>query len=185
MQNFSLSLGEVKENIRDIGIQTSPGYVEVMQSLCRKYGKFRKPFYIHSFYKTQGGIIYHHGRFTKPFPSPGASLQRIVPPDLETSTIMWTLPNEEAFKLYMQGKFLENEFVHSCVIAYLEDVESMMQPEPGDAPEEEIKEIYISMKEGGLREQSDRVHEFMRSAYIPEIEKERAFRHSKKLINLP
>jgi hypothetical protein len=86
--------------------------------------------------------MYHQARLTKPEPFPGSTLLWCDPNNAGNITIVWTLPNQENFGLYKQGKMFSNQFVAECIKKYLENPRELMQPEDGQLPDEKIREIY-------------------------------------------
>ena len=130
----------VKEN-------SEKAYVDCIQSLIASKPFGNRKFYIFSFMKRiddASGVkkMYHQPRLTRPEPSPGSTLMKVNPNNPEEATIIWTLPNEDAFGLYKQGKVFGNEFVHDCVQKYLNDPKSMCRPDQDDPSESMIREIY-------------------------------------------
>jgi hypothetical protein len=88
--------------------------------------------------------MYHQPRLTKPEPVPGSTLLRVDPSNPENAEIIWTLPNQENFKLYEHGKMFADEFVHECVQLYLKNPRELMKKEEGDLPEAKIRELWIA-----------------------------------------
>jgi len=147
MYSDSIPQYDLFDTVQFVKEQSEKGYVDCLQDIIGKAPFGNRHFYIFSFMKrvddTQGiKRMIHQPRLTKPEPVPGSTLIRVHPRNPEEAKIMWTLPNEEAFGLYKQGKIFGNEFVHECVQRYLKNPMEMCRPEPGDMLEEEIYDYY-------------------------------------------
>ena len=70
---------------------------------------------------------------------------KVNPKYPEEAHIVWTLPNQENFALYKEGKMFADPLVNECIEKYLKDPRTLMLPEPGmDLPEKKMKELWIS-----------------------------------------
>ncbi len=155
MQNFYLSQGHILDNTQFWKENSEKDYVNCIQNLIQS-----KPFGDHKFYiftivkrvDDDSGVkkMYHQPRLTRPEPVPGTTLIKVDPNDPETATIIWTLPNEENFGMYKEGKMFANSFVHECVEKYKRNAKDMAKPDPDDLSETEIREIYQSIKQTAL-----------------------------------
>ena len=62
--------------------------------------------------------------------------------------MIWTIPNENNFNMYGQGKMFSDPFVYECIQKYLNNPRALMQREEGELSENEIREIYKSKAKG-------------------------------------
>jgi len=62
--------------------------------------------------------VYHQPRKTRPDPLPGTTC-RVVSPKRGAAQILWTLPHQEGFELYQQGKIFADPFIADCIRKYL------------------------------------------------------------------
>lgn len=142
------TLGEIHDTTETWVNNSEANYVKCIQDLIssRPFGNHK--FYILSFIKRVNDLLgvkkmYHQPRLTKPYPVPGTTLLRVDPSDPSTMTIFWTLPTEEAFDLYKQGKIFSDETVHNSIHMFLRDPKSMCEPESDDLTDDEIRKIYM------------------------------------------
>lgn len=147
MSNFYVCGTNVWDNIEWWKGNSEENYVKCIQDLIasRPFGDHK--FYIFSFVKRvddESGIkkMYHQPRLTRPQPVPGTTLMKVNPNYPEEAQIIWTLPNEENFKLYSHGKMFADSFVHDCIAQYHNNPERMMQPDPEDPPEDEMRDLW-------------------------------------------
>jgi hypothetical protein len=147
MSNFSVTTNKIHENVNFFKENTEHGYVEMINKIIqsRPFGDVK--FYIHSFVKrvddaTGVKKMIHHPRLTKPDPTPGASLIRVDPEMPGEMKVMWTIPNQETFGLYKYKKAFADKFVWECINTYKKNPAQLIQPEPDDLSEDQIKEIY-------------------------------------------
>jgi len=145
------------DNIQWVRENSEKEYAECIQNLILKAPFGKRKFYIFSFIKRVDDLsgikkMYHQPRLTKPDPVPGTTLLRVDPSDPEIATIIWTLPQEENFGMYKEGKIFGDRFVYDCVQTFLNDPKAFLQPEEGDASEEEIRDIYRSMRNKKTKE---------------------------------
>lgn len=173
MQNFSMTGMQVHDNTLLWKESFDGEYVRIVQSIIDQNLFEGKSFYIHQFIKRvddTSGVkkMMHHPRLSKPLPTPGATLLRCEPFAPEQIKIVWTLPNQENFGMYSEGKIYANEFVFNCIQKFLRCMKrykklqawagekegrkitdkaiekcfiEFIHPEPGDVNEEEFKEI--------------------------------------------
>lgn len=151
MQKILLPKFKVFDNIEYFKQNSEKDYSDCIQNIIQSNPFGDNKFYIFSFVKRVDDVsgikkMYHQARLTKPEPLPGTTLLRVDPRDPGAATIIWTLPNEESFHLYKQGKAFENSFVHECVDKFLNNRAELMKKEEGDLTEEEIREIYKSKR---------------------------------------
>lgn len=151
MQNFQVSKNQAWDNVQFFKQNSEKDYCDTIQNIIKSDPFMGNKFYIFSFIKRvddSTGVkkMYHQPRLTKPDPLPGTTLLRADPRDPDTITIIWTLPNQENFKLYSHGKFFANDFVHDCVQKYLYTPHEFMKPEEGDLTDEQIKDVYKSIR---------------------------------------
>jgi hypothetical protein len=151
MQNFSMTKNMAWENTELWARDFEQDYVNCIQKivLSKPFGDHK--FYIFSFVKRvddASGIkkMFHQPRLTKPEPVPGTTLLRVDPSNPSDAIIIWTLPNEENFKLFEYGKMYGEQFVHECIEKYLKNPRELMCREEGDLSEDQIREIYVGMK---------------------------------------
>ena len=146
--NYILTKSEALDSVENFKQNSESDWVKCVQSLVESKPFGNNKFYIFMFVKRVNDItgvkkMFHQPRLTKPEPAPGTTLLRVDPSYPEEATIIWTLPNQENFSLYKQGKFFDDPFVHECVEKYLKDPKEMMKPEPGDLPESKMRELWI------------------------------------------
>lgn len=146
MSNIYFTKNQLWDSVQNFREQSESDWVKCVQDLIASDPFQGHKFYIYSFVKrvddaTGVKKMYHQARLTKPFPTPGSTLLRVNPKDASEATIMWTLPNQENFKLYKEGKAFEDSFVHECVERYMNDAVGMCRPEPDDPPEEKMREL--------------------------------------------
>lgn len=152
MQNFYLTKGQIYENTDFWKKNTETDYVRCIQDLIASKPFGNRKFYIFSFVKRvddSSGVkkMYHQPRLTRPEPLPGTTLMKVDPNDPETAMIIWTLPNEENFGMYKQGKMFADPFVFECIEKFKRNPKEFMQRDPDDLSDKEIKEIYREMKQ--------------------------------------
>lgn len=144
---FNAGCSSISEAIEPWKDNFSRDYCSMIQKIIWSDPFDGRKFYIHQVVKnmnSQQGLkkMIHHARLTKPEPTPGSTLLRADPRDPETVTILWTLPEEEAFGLFQQGKACADPFVYECIQKYLHDSKALMCKEEGDISDREIQEIY-------------------------------------------
>ena len=156
MSNFYLSRDKVYENTDFWRQNTEADYVRCIQNLIasRPFGDLK--FYIFSFVKRvddTSGLkkMYHQPRLTRPEPLPGTTLMKVDPNDPGTATIVWTLPAEASLGLYQQGKMFADKFVYECVQKYLNSPRDLIQKDPDDLNDDQIREVYKGIKRDALR----------------------------------
>jgi len=146
--NYFLSKNDAFDSIENFKQNSENDWVDCVQSLIDSKPFGNHKFYIFMFVKRvddTSGIkkMYHQPRLTKPQPVPGSTLLRVDPNHPEEAKIIWTLPNQENFGLYKQGKMFADPFVDECVHKFLHNREELMKPEEGELPEEEMKQLWI------------------------------------------
>ena len=153
MQNFYLSKSDVGDTTQNWKENSERDWVANLQSLISKrpFGDYK--FYVFMFVKRVNDVsgikkMYMQPRLTKPEPLPGTTLLRVDPRDPGTAKMIWTLPNENNFAMYAKGKMFEDEFVHGCILKYLNNPRALMQREEGDLSDPEILEIYKAKAKG-------------------------------------
>ena len=149
MQNFYLSKNEALDSVQNWKENSEQDWVKCVQDLIQSKPFGDHKFYIFMFVKRVNDItgekkMYHQPRLTKPEPVPGTTLLRVNPLYPEEATIIWTLPNQETFNLYKEGKMFADEFVSECIDKYLNNPRELMKPEEGDLPDKKIRELWIS-----------------------------------------
>lgn len=162
MQNLILTKSHIHDNVQFFKQNSEKGYCDMIQKIIssKPFGKHK--FYIFQFVKrvddaTGVKVMHHQPRLTKPEPLPGTTLLRCNPEDPDNVTIVWTLPNQENFGLYKQGKMFSDPFVHECVKKFLENPKELMKREEGDLDDEQIREIYREIKSSKGKE---KFHQF-------------------------
>lgn len=153
MQNIMLNKNEAQDSTYHWKENSEKDWVNNLQDLIQK-----KPFGPHKFYvfmfvkrvEDSSGIkkMYMQPRLTKPEPLPGTTLLHVDPKYPEEAKIIWTLPNENSFGLYQEGKMYADPFVHECIEKYTKCPRELMCPEEGDLREEQIREIYKAKAKG-------------------------------------
>lgn len=145
---YYLTKEDALDSVENFKQNSEADWVNCVQTLVdsKPFGDHK--FYIFMFIKRvddRSGIkkMFHQPRLTKPEPVPGSTLLRVDPTHPDEATIIWTLPNQENFNLYKQGKFFADEFVHECCEKFLKNPKELMKPEPGDLPEYKMKELWI------------------------------------------
>lgn len=149
MQNFYLSKNEALDSVQNWKENSEQDWVKCVQDTIQSKPFGDHKFYIFMFVKRVNDItgekkMFHQPRLTKPEPVPGTTLLRVNPLYPEEAYIIWTLPNEQNFNLYKEGKIFSDPFVHECVEKYLHDRASLMKPEEGDLPDPKIRDLWIS-----------------------------------------
>jgi len=153
MQNFLLTKNEALDSTQHWKENSEADWVRTLQDLIQK-----KPFGDHKFYvfmfvkrvDDYSGIkkMYMQPRLTKPEPVPGTTLLQVDPENPGDAKMIWTLPNENSFGLYGEGKMFGDPFVYECVQKYLHNPRALMQKEEGELSENEILEIYKAKAKG-------------------------------------
>ncbi len=151
MQNIYLSQSHILDNTQYWKENFERDYVKSIQNLIQS-----KPFGDHKFYifsivkrvDDDSGIkkMFHQPRLTRPEPVPGTTLIKVDPNDPSVVTIIWTLPNQENFGMYKDGKMFANSFVYECVEKYKKNPKEFMHPDPDDLSENQIREMYKDLK---------------------------------------
>lgn len=149
MQNFYLSKNDALDSVQNWKENSEQDWVNCVQDLIQSKPFGDHKFYIFMFVKRVNDVtgekkMFHQPRLTKPEPVPGTTLLRVNPMYPEEATIMWTLPNQETFKLYEHGKMFADEFVHECVQKFLTNRAEMMKPEKDDLPDNKIRDLWIA-----------------------------------------
>lgn len=147
MQNFSLSMNEALDSTQHWKENSEKDWVDNFQDLVQKKPFGNHKFYVFMFVKRiddRAGIkkMYMQPRLTKPEPLPGTTLMRVNPKYPEEAVIIWTLPNENNFKLYKKDKQFSDPFVYECIDKYLNNPRALMKREEGDLSEDKIRDIY-------------------------------------------
>lgn len=91
--------------------------------------------------------MYHQARLTRPEPLPGTTLMKVDPKDPLNAVIIWTLPNQENFSLYKYGKMFGDPIVYESVQKYLTNPRELIQRDPDDLNDEQIRQVYREIKE--------------------------------------
>lgn len=153
MQNFYLTKGEALDSTVHWKENSEADWVNNLQDLIGK-----KPFGDHKFYVFMfvkrvddfSGVkkMYMQPRLTKPEPVPGTTLLQVDPRNPGECKMIWTLPNENSFNLYAQGKMFSDQFVHECIDKFLNNPRELMKKEEGELSENEIREIYKAKAKG-------------------------------------
>ena len=159
MQSFYLNQNQIWDNTYYWKENSERDYCETVKNMIISNPFKDHKFYIYQFVKRVDDVSgvkkwYHQPRLTKPEPLPGTTLLRVDPKDPDTVTIIWTLPNEENFGLYSEGKMFEDSFVYDCVQKYLHSPRDLMKKEEGDLSDEQIREVYKSIKADCLRKKN-------------------------------
>lgn len=149
MTNFNLKNTSLFDSIENFRQNSESDWTKCVQDLVRSKPFGNNKFYIFMFVKRVDDVsgikkMFHQPRLTKPEPLPGTTLLRVDPSKPEEAVIIWTLPNQENFKLYKYKKAFADEFVDECVRKYLNNPQELMKREDGDLSESEIREIYKS-----------------------------------------
>ena len=160
MSNFYLTKNQAHENTEFWVYNSEKEYCDTVRKIIKSKPFGDNKFYIFQFVKRVDdttGIkkMFHQPRLTKPLPLPGTTLLRVDPQNPDIMKIMWTLPNQENFSLYMEGKMFAEPFVHACIQRYRTNIFEMMQPEPDDLTEEEMQQVYADIKRNTYRRHSD------------------------------
>lgn len=145
---YYLTKNDAMDSIENFKQNSEADWVNCVQTLIASKPFGDNKFYIFMFIKRvddSSGVkkMYHQPRLTKPEPVPGSTLLRVDPNHPDEATIIWTLPNQENFNLYKQGKFFADEFVHEYCEKLLKNPKELMKPEPGDLPEHKMKLLWI------------------------------------------
>lgn len=148
MQNYSLTKTDAFDSITNFKENSESDWVACVQDLIAKRPFGDRKFYIFMFVKRVDDVsgikkMYHQPRITKPEPQPGTTLLRVDPNNPSDATIIWTLPNQENFSLYQEGKMFADPFVYECIQKYLHHRKEMMQPEPGDPNNDEARHLVL------------------------------------------
>ncbi len=156
MSNFSLSLNEALDSTQRWKENSEQDWVNTLQDLIQKKPFGDHKFYVFMFVKRVNDItgvkkMYMQPRLTKPDPVPGTTLMHVNPKYPEEATMIWTLPNENNFKLYQQGKQFADSFVHESIDKYLKNPKALMRREEGDLSENEIRDIYRAKAKGNSK----------------------------------
>jgi hypothetical protein len=150
MQGISVKYNDVKELIENCVYNTKKGYVDCIQNFIKTKPFGDNKFYIYTILKDTEtpGVkkMYHQPRLTKPEPVHGTTLIKVDPKNPEKMKIIWTLPDKEDFSKFRQGKIFEDNFVWECIQKYKNEYEKMCLPEPDDLNDDEIREIYKSLR---------------------------------------
>lgn len=151
MSNFYLSENQIRANTDFWKEQTEIGYVKCIQDLILSKPFGDRKFYIFSFVKRvhdSSGVkkMYHQPRLTRPEPIAGTTLMKVDPKCPDTAKIIWTLPNQENFGLYKYNKVFADPFVHECIDKFTKNPKQLMQPDPDDLTDDQIREIYKEKK---------------------------------------
>jgi hypothetical protein len=151
MSNFYLDIANIWDNTLFWKENSEADYVRCIQDLITSQPFGNRKFYIFSFVKRLDDMhgykkMYHQPRLTRPEPVPGTTLLKVDPRSPETATIIWTLPNQENFGLYSQGKAFGDPFVHECIEKYRKDPSQFMRKDPDDLSDNEIREIYRELR---------------------------------------
>lgn len=152
MSNFSLTRNQAFENTEFWVSNSEEDYCKMVQRIIISKPFGDNKFYIYQFVKRVDDLrgikkMYHQPRLTKPEPLPGTTLLRADPRDPDTISIIWTLPNEENFGLYSEGKMFADPFVYECVQQFLRDPKEMCKREPDDLNDREIRNVYRQKRE--------------------------------------
>lgn len=155
MQNFYLTGSQVHDNTLFWKENSEANYCKTVKDLIASDPFDGHKFYIFQFVKRVDDIsgvkkMFHQARLTKPEPLPGTTLLRADPKDPDTVTIIWTLPNEENFGLYKEGKMFADLFVYECIQKFLKNPRDLMKKEEDDLSDQEIRDIYSSIKKSML-----------------------------------
>lgn len=151
MSNFYLKNVKIKDNTEFWKQNSERNYVECVQNLIASKPFGDRKFYIFSFVKRiddESGkkVMYHQPRLTRPEPLPGTTLMKVDPKHPEEAIIVWTLPNQENFGLYKHGKMFADQFVSECIDKFLKNPNSLIQPDPDDLNDEQIRQVYKELK---------------------------------------
>lgn len=153
MQNFYLSRNEALDTTQNWKENSEKDWVANLQDLVSKRPFGDHKFYVFMFIKRVCDIsgqkkMFMYPRLTKPEPLPGTTLMRVDPNDPGTAKLIWTLPNENNFNLYAEGKMFSDPFVYDCIQKYLNNPRELMKREEGDLNDPEILEIYKAKAKG-------------------------------------
>ena len=147
MQNFYLNKNQIRENT-DFWVQnSSDDWSRCIRDLITSRPFGDRKFYIFTIVKRvddAAGIkkMIHQPRLTRPEPLHGTTLLKVDPDNPDEVLVVWTLPDEENISLYKFGKLFADEFVHSCIEKYLKRPKELMEPDPEDPNEEQMRQIY-------------------------------------------
>lgn len=151
MSNYYLKSTNIWENTEFWKENSEKSYVDCIQNLIQSKPFGNRKFYIFSFIKRICDVsgqkkMYHQPRLTRPEPLPGTTLMKVDPNDPETATIVWTLPNQENFGLFKQGKMFADSFVYECIEKFLNNPRELLYPDPDDLNDEQAREVYKELK---------------------------------------
>lgn len=142
MQNFDLTVSKIKEFSEYLGETSGESFMKVVRDLIKLDPFSGKKFYIFSFIKLKDKQRFHQPRLTKPEPIPGATLIRVDPKNPEQMELKWTLPSQEYFGLYKDKKAFGDQFVHECILTFLNYPKKLMRKETDDVNDEEAAILY-------------------------------------------
>lgn len=153
MQNFYLSKNDAQDSTVHWKENSEADWVATLQDLIAQKPFGEHKFYVFMFVKRMDDLsgikkMYLQPRLTKPEPLPGTTLMQVDPRNPGDALLIWTLPNENSFGLYQEGKMFEDEFVYNCVQKYLKNPRELMKKEEGELSEEQIREIYKAKAKG-------------------------------------
>jgi len=153
LQKFSLTKPEALDSTINWKENSERDWVETLHDLIQKKPFGAHKFYVYMFVKRVDDLsgikkMYMQPRLTKPDPLPGTTLMQVDPKDPGTAKMIWTIPNENSFKLYQSGKMFADPFVHECIEKYTKRPWELLRKEEGELKEEEIREIYKSKAKG-------------------------------------
>lgn len=151
MQNFLLTKNQIFENVEFFKEGFDKDYCNTVQQIIKSKPFGNNRFYIFQFVKRVDDVsgvkkMYHYPRLTKPDPLPGTTLLKCNPENPDEVTIVWTLPNQETFGLYKQGKAFGDAFVWECIEKFQNNYTEMCTPDPDDLSDEQIRDYYQSKK---------------------------------------
>lgn len=153
---FLVSKGQILDNVEFMKQNSEEDYVNCIQSLIasKPFGDLK--FYIFSFVKRVDDVsgikkMYHQPRLTRPDPLPGTTLMKVDPKNPLEAKIIWTLPNQENFGLYNYGKMFSDPFVYECVQKYKNNPKDLIEKDPDDLSDEQIREIYNQLAKKAKR----------------------------------
>jgi len=153
MQNFYLSKNEALDSTYHWKENSEADWVATLHDLVQKRPFGDHKFYVFMFVKRLDDVsgikkMFMQPRLTKPEPLPGTTLLQVDPKDPGTAKMIWTLPNENNFGLYGEGKMFSDPFVYECIQKYLHNRRELMVKEEGELSEPEIREIYKAKAKG-------------------------------------
>lgn len=155
MQQLCVKFSDLMDQKEHLKWLITEGTMKKLDYIITQHPFGNMPYYVFIFPKrmdNQLGIqkICMQPRMSKPsMIVPGTTLVRIDPMLADQMKIIWMLPHPNEINkykmnksLYKKGKVFASEMIYNYIDDYLNNQEKLLAPEPGDASDEQMKEIY-------------------------------------------